>query len=179
MFIVYAEHQLVACSLTCFNRWSICQKTGQNGSCDAPDWYSMLRYHSNGMFQPSHSLAFAHDAAGCTNQMIAKRIRMQGFIVGDFAAELGAEFSTAMTQYVLEGKVQGVEHVTMVRAQLVTAQLVTPVGSCTYLSTCQATSSTAGRSLPCCLEEQLWSSEVLHVVCLHCVHSQHAHGMLS
>lgn len=45
-------------------------------------------------------------------QIIGKRIKMQGFIVGDYAYEVGAEFAENMAQYVLEGKVKAVEHIT-------------------------------------------------------------------
>ncbi len=45
-------------------------------------------------------------------QIIGKRIKMQGFIVSDYAAELGMEFADNMAQYVLEGKVKAVEHIT-------------------------------------------------------------------
>jgi NADPH-dependent curcumin reductase CurA len=38
-------------------------------------------------------------------QIVTKRLKMQGFIVGDYAAEIGAEFAKNMAQYVLEGKV--------------------------------------------------------------------------
>lgn len=37
---------------------------------------------------------------------------MQGFIVADYAPELGAEFATTMAGYVQSGKVRAVEHVT-------------------------------------------------------------------
>ncbi len=38
-------------------------------------------------------------------QIVTKRLKMQGFIVGDYIAEIGAEFAQNMAQYVLEGKV--------------------------------------------------------------------------
>jgi NADPH-dependent curcumin reductase CurA len=51
------------------------------------------------------------------HQVVTKRIKMQGFIVSDYMAELGAEFASNMAQYVLQGKVvvkekvtQGIEH---------------------------------------------------------------------
>lgn len=43
---------------------------------------------------------------------MTKRIKFQGFIVGDYYQELGAEFAATMSKYVLEGKVKAVEHVT-------------------------------------------------------------------
>jgi hypothetical protein len=36
-------------------------------------------------------------------QVITKRIKLQGFIVGDYAAELGREFHEEMSQHVLTG----------------------------------------------------------------------------
>jgi hypothetical protein len=45
-------------------------------------------------------------------QIIGKRIKIQGFIVGDYAAELGMEFAENMAQYILEGKVKPIEHIT-------------------------------------------------------------------
>lgn len=44
--------------------------------------------------------------------IVTKRIKLQGFIVGDYYKELGAEFASTMSKYVLEGKVRAVEHVT-------------------------------------------------------------------
>jgi NADPH-dependent curcumin reductase CurA len=37
---------------------------------------------------------------------------MQGIIVGDYYAELGKEFATTMAEYVQQGKVKAVEHIT-------------------------------------------------------------------
>jgi len=37
---------------------------------------------------------------------------MQGFIVVDYMAELGAEFATKMAEYVQQGQVKVTEHVT-------------------------------------------------------------------
>lgn len=37
---------------------------------------------------------------------------MQGFIVGDYAVELGTEFAEQMSHYVLDGKVKAREHIT-------------------------------------------------------------------
>ena len=45
-------------------------------------------------------------------QLVTKRIKMQGFIVTDFAAEMGEQFMKDMAQYVLDGKVKVHEHVT-------------------------------------------------------------------
>ena len=47
-------------------------------------------------------------------QIVTKRIKMQGMIVGDYMAdqELVHEFRTNMTKYVQEGKVKVVEHMT-------------------------------------------------------------------
>jgi NADPH-dependent curcumin reductase CurA len=45
-------------------------------------------------------------------QVVTKRIKMQGFIVADYAPELGAEFAKNMGEYVQQGKVKAVEHVT-------------------------------------------------------------------
>jgi len=47
-------------------------------------------------------------------QVVTKRIKMQGLIVGDYMSdrELMHEFRTKMTQYVQEGKVKVTEHVT-------------------------------------------------------------------
>lgn len=44
-------------------------------------------------------------ALSCTPQIVTKRLKMQGFIVSDYAAELGAEFGQNMAQYVTQGKV--------------------------------------------------------------------------
>eukprot|EP00882_Tetradesmus_deserticola_P000733 GHRQ01000800.1.p1 GENE.GHRQ01000800.1~~GHRQ01000800.1.p1 ORF type:complete len:361 (+),score=177.76 GHRQ01000800.1:181-1263(+) len=44
--------------------------------------------------------------------LIGKRIKMQGFVVGDYYSELGKEFVTTMGEYVQQGKVKAVEHVT-------------------------------------------------------------------
>lgn len=41
----------------------------------------------------------------CALHIVTKRLKMQGFIVSDYAAEIGAEFAKNMAQYVLEGKV--------------------------------------------------------------------------
>jgi hypothetical protein len=46
-------------------------------------------------------------------QVVTKRIKMQGFIVADYAPELGAEFASNMAEYVQSGKVRAVEHVTV------------------------------------------------------------------
>lgn len=38
-------------------------------------------------------------------QVITKRLKIQGFIVSDYAAEIGKEFAQNMAQYVINGKV--------------------------------------------------------------------------
>jgi NADPH-dependent curcumin reductase CurA len=38
-------------------------------------------------------------------QIVTKRLKMQGFIVSDYMAEIGPEFGANMAQYVQEGKV--------------------------------------------------------------------------
>lgn len=60
-------------------------------------------------------------------QIIGKRIKMQGFIVGDFAYEMGTEFAENMAQYVLEGKVKTKEHITegLENAGLAFAEMMT------------------------------------------------------
>eukprot|EP00775_Hariotina_reticulata_P009113 gene9113-9282_t len=44
--------------------------------------------------------------------VVTKRLKMQGYIVSDYSAELGAEFATNMAEYVQQGKVKVTEHVT-------------------------------------------------------------------
>ncbi|WIA23731.1 hypothetical protein OEZ85_000414 [Tetradesmus obliquus] len=44
--------------------------------------------------------------------VITKRIKLRGFIVGDYAAELGGEFHEDMSQLLLAGKVKALQHVT-------------------------------------------------------------------
>lgn len=44
-------------------------------------------------------------------QIVGKRIKMQGFIVGDYYDML-PEFMENMSKYVIEGKVKTTEHVT-------------------------------------------------------------------
>ena len=39
-------------------------------------------------------------------QVVAKRLRIEGFIVGDSAAEMGEQFSKDMTKWLLEGKIK-------------------------------------------------------------------------
>jgi NADPH-dependent curcumin reductase CurA len=51
-------------------------------------------------------------AAAAVPQVVTKRIKMEGMIVGDYYAELGKEFATTMAEYVMLGKVKAVEHVT-------------------------------------------------------------------